>query len=90
MGDLYKLFEKTCVNELTGAYANYKNCFLPTRYEKFAKEIDEMEVYDTDIWVTSFPKTGTTWTQEMVYLLSHDCNFEKGQSFLYERFPFLE
>jgi len=33
---------------------------------------------------------GTTWTQEMVWLVGNDCNFEGAKTLLRERVPFLE
>lgn len=36
-------------------------------------------------------KTGTTWTQEIVYLIMNDCNVEKAKAqTLEERFPCIE
>lgn len=44
-----------------------------------------------DILVVSYPKTGTTWTQEITYLVVNDANVEKAKSLPTEfRFPFLE
>ncbi|KAG8283881.1 hypothetical protein J6590_007900 [Homalodisca vitripennis] len=60
-------------------------------YAECAQEILDLEVRHDDIWVISFPKCGTTWTQEMVWLLKNDLDFEKAKSlYLYLRFPFLE
>ena len=33
---------------------------------------------------------GTTWTQEMVWLIANGCDFEGAQKLLRERVPFLE
>lgn len=33
---------------------------------------------------------GTTWTQEMVWCIAKDLDFEGAKQFLPERFPFLE
>lgn len=57
----------------------------------FAKRIKNMDVYDDDIWVITFPKCGTTWTQEMVWMLSNNLDYETAMSVnLINRFPFLE
>ena len=29
-----------------------------------------------DVWLLTFPKCGTTWTSEMLWLLVNDCNYE--------------
>lgn len=33
------------------------------------EEIKKMEMKEDDIWVCSFPRSGTTLTQELVYLV---------------------
>lgn len=44
-----------------------------------------------DTWVLSFPRSGTTLTQEMTWLLSNNLDFDAaGKKLLDERFPFLE
>ncbi|XP_034102120.1 sulfotransferase 1E1-like [Drosophila albomicans] len=53
--------------------------------------IHDMEVLDDDIWVITNPKSGTTWMQELVWLLMNDCNFEAALSKDLElRSPYLE
>ena len=34
--------------------------------------------------------TGTTWTQEMVWLINNDCDFEGAKRFLHHRSPQIE
>ena len=35
---------------------------LPSKFLNVARQIYNMEVRSDDIWVTSFPKSGTNWT----------------------------
>ncbi|XP_070498411.1 sulfotransferase 1B1-like [Chironomus tepperi] len=50
-----------------------------------------MEVYEDDIWVITYPKCGTTWTQEMVWMIGHNLDYETALRIpLDDRFPFLE
>lgn len=63
---------------------------LPLRYSDMAEEILNWEVYDSDLWVTSFPKTGTTWTQEMTWMIGNNVDVEAAKENLGARFPFLE
>uniref|UniRef100_A0A1L8E4U6 Putative sulfotransferase n=1 Tax=Nyssomyia neivai TaxID=330878 RepID=A0A1L8E4U6_9DIPT len=65
--------------------------FVPSRHEESIEEIDNFQVRPDDVWILGFPKTGTTWTQEMVWQICNNLNFEKGKSIeLYERSPFFE
>jgi len=63
---------------------------MPISFEKIEQQIKDFEVYDDDIWVTSFPKGGTTWTQEMVWCIKHGVDLELAKSDLDMRFPFIE
>ncbi|XP_046666554.1 luciferin sulfotransferase-like [Homalodisca vitripennis] len=64
---------------------------LTRAYQGYAHQILDMEVREDDIWVITFPKSGTTWTQEMVWLLRNNLDFNKAKStYLHHRFPQLE
>lgn len=68
-----------------------KKMVILEKYRKMANVIKDIDVYDDDIWVVSFPKCGTTWTQEMVWLLNNNLNFDEAKKVnLLHRFPFLE
>ncbi|XP_039434430.1 luciferin sulfotransferase-like [Culex pipiens pallens] len=60
-------------------------------YLPLAERVRTFQVFEDDVWVVTFPKCGTTWTQEMVWLLNNGLNFERAKKLsLDERFPFLE
>ncbi|XP_025837213.1 sulfotransferase 1C4 isoform X2 [Agrilus planipennis] len=64
---------------------------FPNRYQEEANELYNFEVTPDDVWIVTFPRSGTTWTQEMVWLLSNNFDYEKAKTIpLIERFPFLE
>lgn len=65
-------------------------CVLTPRYKNFADKIKNFTIKSDDTWLVSFPKTGTTWTQEMIWLISNDLDFKGAEQLLDERFPFLE
>ncbi|KAI4463026.1 sulfotransferase sult [Holotrichia oblita] len=50
---------KHFVNPLKAGVTKFKGVMLPVCFKDYAKEIEDMEVRDTDIWVTSFPKSAT-------------------------------
>lgn len=44
-------------------------CLLPEKIIGLLKKIKSMKVFEDDIWIVTNPKSGTTWTQEMVKTL---------------------
>ncbi|PZC82235.1 sulfotransferase 1E1 [Helicoverpa armigera] len=64
---------------------------MPGAFRKHAEDIYNMQVRPDDVWVITFPRSGTTWIQEMVWLVENNLNFEAAKkSPLYKRFPMLE
>ncbi|KAI5640002.1 sulfotransferase domain-containing protein [Phthorimaea operculella] len=64
---------------------------LPANYLTHGAAIHDMKLRPDDIFVVSYPRSGTTWTQELVWLLANDLDFKMAKSIsLDERFPFLE
>lgn len=50
-----------------------------------------LQVRDNDVWIISYPKCGTTWTQEMVWMLGNNLDYETGSKVdLSDRSPFFE
>lgn len=68
------------------------NCItMPRAYKQFIKNIWNLNVYEDDTWVITYPKCGTTWTQEAVWQISNGIDIEnKGKEPLRQRFPFIE
>ncbi|RZC35980.1 Sulfotransfer 1 domain containing protein [Asbolus verrucosus] len=71
-------------------YTTVKGCTLPQHYLEFQKDIDDFEVFDSDIWICSFPRTGTTWMSEMVWLIANNFNYEKAKTTMFDRMRFIE
>uniref|UniRef100_T1IGQ4 Sulfotransferase domain-containing protein n=1 Tax=Strigamia maritima TaxID=126957 RepID=T1IGQ4_STRMM len=56
-----------------------------------AKSLDKFEAREDDVFVVSFPKTGTTWMQEIVYLIGSNLNFEAAKTIsMMTRCPYME
>ncbi|GAB0086184.1 sulfotransferase [Sergentomyia squamirostris] len=70
---------------------NLRPYFMPSKYRTIVPRVDNFVVREDDVWVVTFPKCGTTWTQEMVWLICNDLNYEQAKAVeLNERFPYLE
>lgn len=55
------------------------------------EQVLNFEVYEDDVWIITPPKCGTTWTQEMCWLLMNNMDFEQAEKVDLEiRSPFLE
>ena len=64
---------------------------MPRCFARAEKAISELSVRDDDVWISSFPKCGTTWTHEMVWIIVHSLDFKTAKNMsLEERVPFLE
>ncbi|XP_069128449.1 sulfotransferase 4A1-like [Argopecten irradians] len=69
----------------------YKDTMLPIFVEKILDDVENFESKETDIWVVSFPRSGTTMLQEMVDLVNSEGDFVRVQTkTLEERFPYFE
>ncbi|XP_061395301.1 sulfotransferase 4A1 [Musca vetustissima] len=65
--------------------------FFPYKYKSEAENYYNFKARPSDIWVVTCPRSGTTWTQEMVWLLCNDLDFLTAKQIkLTERFPFFE
>lgn len=68
-----------------------KGWFFPHKYLEQGEGFLKFKARPDDTWVVSYPRSGTTWTQELVWLLANNLDFNKaGKIFLADRFPFLE
>lgn len=78
--------------EVTLADGSARSCVMIQKYmDQFAERVKKMEIYEDDLWVVTFPKCGTTWTQELLWLLNNDLDYEKALKInLNDRYPFLE
>lgn len=46
-----------------------------SEFVKYADQIREFQVRPDDVWIITYPKCGTTWTQEMTWLLVNDLDY---------------
>jgi len=72
-------------------FVRYPGPFImPRTFAPIRERIANFEVRPDDIWIVTYPKSGTTWTQEMIWQIVNDVDLVKGQLPLFTRTPFLE
>ncbi|XP_034479258.1 sulfotransferase 1C4-like [Drosophila innubila] len=65
--------------------------FFPHKYKAQAKHYYNFKARPDDIWISTVPRSGTTWTQEMIWLLANGLDYDQAQQRpLTDRFPFFE
>ncbi|XP_063834758.1 luciferin sulfotransferase [Ostrinia nubilalis] len=63
---------------------------LPAEFRQIGEDILGVEVREDDVWMCSYPRTGSTWAQEMVWLVGHDLDYEGAKSIQQIRCPLVE
>ncbi|XP_071550776.1 sulfotransferase 1C4-like [Panulirus ornatus] len=65
---------------------------LPGSYTKYADRLYNFQFRSSDVLVMSYPKSGTTWTQEIVWTMRNnpDLTHPKTSTSINTRSPFLE
>ena len=51
---------------------------------------NKLEIFPDDLWIVTPAKSGTTWMQEIVWLVHTNCDISKAQYNQFYRIPFLE
>ncbi|KAJ8727195.1 hypothetical protein PYW08_015592 [Mythimna loreyi] len=68
-----------------------KGYVMPRPYIEQAENIYNLSIRPSDVFVASFQRAGTTWTQELVWLVANDFDYETALSVpINHRYPFLE
>ncbi|XP_071446463.1 sulfotransferase 1 family member D1-like isoform X2 [Hetaerina americana] len=68
-----------------------KNYLLSSEYKRQAAGFYHMELRPDDTWIVTFPRSGTTLTQELLWLLKNDFDYETARRVkIVERFPFID
>lgn len=83
----------TLPSECTQFEPNYKfrKIFLPANFKTMADDILNLQVRKDDIWIITYPKSGTTLMSDIVWLLKNNLDFETNNKIrLNERVLYLE
>ncbi|KAG7157769.1 Luciferin sulfotransferase-like 4 [Homarus americanus] len=81
--------------ELQGFYKDFieinpGKMVMPSYYPSWHERYATFPINKDDTWVITYPKSGTTWMQELVWCLVHGLNHEAAHQSLMKRFPFYE
>lgn len=63
---------------------------IPRKFVELGESIRELPCYEDDVWMISYPRTGSTWAQEMIWLLGHQLDYEAAKQDLRARSPLIE
>lgn len=84
---LDKLFQK----EDVFVEVNPGNVVMPKKFCDMSEQIMNLPVRQDDIWLVSYPRTGSTWAQEIIWLLCNNMDFDGCKSQMQAtRAPLLE
>lgn len=68
-----------------------KKYFMPSTWKEEGKNVFDYKTRPDDTWIVTHPRSGTTWTQEMVWLIRNDLDYKTAMDkLLVKRFPFFE
>ncbi|KAK9503915.1 hypothetical protein O3M35_010375 [Rhynocoris fuscipes] len=87
---------KELLKSFTGQKAGFvevgpKKYLLPLKYMDEAEGYYNFEPREDDLWIMTYPRSGTTWSQELLWLVNNDLDYETSSKVsLYDRFPFYE
>jgi len=85
-----RLFESGS-SQLNNVLCEQTGVIGPQDMIEVATRVYQFKVRPDDIWVLTFPKCGTTWTQELVWQIVNNVDIEAARKLkLYERTTFIE
>ncbi|KAF2368086.1 Sulfotransferase domain [Trinorchestia longiramus] len=67
-------------------------CLLPQAYTRFAERYLNFQFRSSDILLVTYPKCGTTWTQEIIWTMLHNPDLDNPDAVQHVNFrsPFIE
>lgn len=73
------------------AHIGPEKLLMPRSCMEYAERIYNFKARPDDVYTCTFPRSGTTWTQEMIWLICNDLDYEGAlKEPLNERFPYFE
>ncbi|KAJ2951136.1 hypothetical protein O0L34_g5525 [Tuta absoluta] len=94
--DVEPSLNKELMKYFTGQYGGFiqvgpKGYCMPHMFKQEAAKIYNMPLRPDDIFVVSFPRSGTTWTQELVWMVANDLDYAMSDAIpLTQRYTFID
>lgn len=86
-----ELRSKYLVKPIARRWKNFPPCCLPESYLNVLERVKEFKIYEDDIILTGYPRSGTTMVAEMIWLIANNFDFEKANHLVTDdRVPGLE
>lgn len=60
-------------------HVNTEKWLFPERYQDYAEKYKKFKVRNSDIWVTGYPRSGTSVTADICWLLTHGMDFTSAR-----------
>lgn len=67
----------------------FEPCLIQARFREFADQIRNFEVRSDDVWIMSYPKTGSTWVENIIWQLKNGMDSKRRPIALFDEL-FLE
>ncbi|XP_067840818.1 amine sulfotransferase-like isoform X1 [Heptranchias perlo] len=91
--DANRFLNRARMSTTNDYYFQYKGCnFVSTIYTKeHLEQLEHFQIHDTDVFIVTYPKSGTIWMQQIISLIYSDGDPTAVQSKpAYERVPWIE
>lgn len=73
------------------AHIGPEKLLMPAKCMEYAERIYNFKARPDDVFTCTFPRSGTTWTQEMIWMICNNLDYEGAMKKpLNERFPYFE
>ena len=84
------LIKETFEDYQSGDYIRVLPLNFVTSRKTDVQGVKDFKIHPDDVWIVTPPKCGTTWTQEIVWLMKNNVDLEGAKLSQFYRVPYLE
>lgn len=70
-------------------YSPVEKFTFPEKFRDLQQKIRDMEVYEDDTWLLTYPRSGASWARPLLWLIANDLDYSNETNMLI-RFPTLD